>query len=188
LDSDTLAAIARAAALILHVNAALILIPICRNFISLLRRTPLNQIIQFDEGVAFHKATAWSIVFWTIIHIIAHMVNFIKLALADPQAKGSSQVFVAFLSANFATGPGITGWIMTACLAIMVFFARGGQRRAHFERFWYSHHLFIIFFILWQLHGMFCMIKPDRPPFCSWNQIGLFWVSASLLSPTLTSA
>jgi NADPH oxidase 2 len=180
LDSDILAAFARA--------AALILIPICRNFISLLRRTPLNQIIQFDEGVAFHKATAWSIVFWTIIHIIAHMVNFLKLALADPQAKGSSQVFVALLSANFATGPGITDWIMTTCLAIMVFFARDGQRRAHFERFWYSHHLFIIFFICWQLHGMFSMIKPDRPPFCSWNQIGLFWVSTSLLSPTLTSA
>jgi hypothetical protein len=23
---------------------------------------------------------------------------------------------------------------------------------------------------------MFCMIKPDRPPYCSWNTIGVFWV------------
>ncbi|KAF8531550.1 NADPH oxidase [Gautieria morchelliformis] len=167
--------IARSAALILHVDAAFILLPICRNFVSLLRRTPLNQIIQFDKNITFHQATAWSIVFWATVHIIAHMVNFAKLALADPDAKGAGPRVVAFLSINFATGPGITGWIMTVCLAIMVFFALERQRRAHFERFWYSHHLFIVFFVCWQLHGMFCMIQPDRAPFCSWNQIGLFW-------------
>ncbi|KAF8493536.1 NADPH oxidase isoform 2 [Gautieria morchelliformis] len=167
--------IARMAALVLHVDVIFILLPICRNFISMLRRTPLNQIIPFDKNITFHKATAWSMVFWTVIHILAHMVNFGKLAKADPQAKTASQIAVGFLAANFATGPGITGWIMTACLGIMVFFAIEKRRRAHFERFWYSHHLFILFFICWQLHGMFCMIKPDRPPFCSFNNIGVFW-------------
>ena len=57
------------------------------------------------------------------------------------------------------------------------------RRRASFEKFWYSHHLFIVFFICWQLHGMFCMIKPDRPPFCSFNNIGVFWVRSSLTDP-----
>jgi len=64
---------------------------------------------------------------------------------------------------------------MTACLFIMVFFAVEKRRRAKFEQFWYSHHLFIIFFICWQFHGMFCMIQPDRPPYCSFNNIGVFW-------------
>jgi len=167
--------IARAAALVLHVDIVFILLPVCRNFISLLRRTPLNQIIPFDKNITFHKATAWSIVVFTAIHVGAHMVNFTKLALADPDAKTGSAKFVVFLNANFATGPGVTGWIMTVALAIMVFFAIEKRRRANFEHFWYSHHLFIIFFICWQLHGMFCMIKPDRPPFCSWNSIGVFW-------------
>lgn len=122
---------------------------------------------------------------------------------------------VAFLEVNFTTGPGITGWIMTICLAVIVWFATENKRRAHFERFWYSHHLFIIFFINWQLHGVgvpylnpcrsflltpsrladvlphqvpllsFVILaaeahlisfhRPDRPPYCSYQQIGVFW-------------
>jgi NADPH oxidase 2 len=167
--------IARTAALVLHVDVIFILLPVCRNFISLLRRTPLNDIIPFDKNITFHKATAWSIVVGTVVHIVAHMVNFAKLAMADPNAKNAGQRIGSFLTANFLTGPGITGWIMTASLFIMVFFALEKRRRAHFEWFWYSHHLFIVFFINWQLHGMFCMIQPDRPPYCSSNTIGVFW-------------
>ncbi|KAK7062812.1 hypothetical protein VNI00_000305 [Paramarasmius palmivorus] len=148
---------------------------VCRNLISLLRRTPLNNIIPFDKSITFHKAAGWSIVVWTIVHILAHMVNFIRLALSDVNAKTTQQRVVAFLAANFTTGPGATGWIMTMCLAIMAFFATEKRRNLHFEWFWYSHHLFVLFFINWQLHGMFCMIRPDRPPFCSVNSTGVFW-------------
>ncbi|KAJ1301338.1 hypothetical protein OPQ81_003738 [Rhizoctonia solani] len=165
--------IARTAALVLHVDAAFILLPVCRNFISMLRVSPLGDIIPFDKNITFHKATAWSIVLFTIVHILAHMVNFTRLGLT--QTKQIGPLLVLFLQANFATGPGLTGWIMTAALGIMVYFAIEKRRRAHFERFWYSHHLFIVFFINWQLHGMFCMIKPDRPPYCNYNTIGVFW-------------
>ncbi|KAF8837003.1 NADPH oxidase B [Paxillus ammoniavirescens] len=167
--------IARAAALVLHTDVIFILLPVCRNFISLLRRTPLNQFIPFDKNITFHKATAWSMVFFTVIHIVAHMRNFQELAMLDPNAKTTAQRILVFLEANFTTGPGVTGWIMTACLAIMVWFAREKSRRANFERFWYSHHLFLLFFLAWQFHGMWCMIKPDREPFCSSNSIGVFW-------------
>jgi len=166
-------AFARTGALILHVDAAFILLPVCRNFISLLRRTPLNDIIPFDKNITFHKATAWSIVFWSAVHIIAHMFNFARLAIISGTT--TRERVVDFLLTNFTTGPGVTGWIMTVALGIMVWFAMEKRRRAHFERFWYSHHLFIVFFINWQLHGMFCMIKPDRAPYCSFNTIGVFW-------------
>ena len=68
---------------------------------------------------------------------------------------------------------------MTACLSSVasVFFSRDKLRKVHLERFCYSRDLFILLFINWQLHGMFCKIKPDRPPFCSFNTIGVFWVS-----------
>ncbi|KAH8109128.1 NADPH oxidase isoform 2 [Phellopilus nigrolimitatus] len=167
--------IARTAALVLHVDVIFILLPVCRNFISMLRRTPLNDIIPFDKNITFHKMVAWSIVFFSFVHIAAHMVNFAELAMADTDAKTTGQRVVAFIAANFVTGPGATGWIMTAALGVMVYFAIEKRRRAHFERFWYTHHLFIVFFINWQLHGMFCMIKPDRPPYCSFNTIGVFW-------------
>ena len=171
-------AFARTAALILHVDVAFILLPVCRNFVSLLRRTPLNDIIPFDKNITFHKATAWSIVFWTVVHVTAHMYNFVKLSMVS--STSSKDVFVDFLLMNFTTGPGVTGWIMLICLVLIVWYAMEKRRRANFERFWYSHHLFIVFFINWQLHGMFCMIKPDRPPYCSFNNIGVFWVCVFL--------
>jgi NADPH oxidase 2 len=168
-------AIARTAALVLHVDVIFILLPVCRNFISLLRRTPLNNIIPFDKNLTLHKATAWSMVVFTVVHIAAHMVNFYRLAMAAPSNFTAGQRVLVFLEANFTTGPGVTGWIMTAALFTMVYFAIEKRRRAHFEWFWYTHHLFLIFFINWQLHGMFCMIQPDRPPYCSYLTIGVFW-------------
>ncbi|KAF9078347.1 NADPH oxidase [Rhodocollybia butyracea] len=167
--------IARTAALVLHVDVIFILLPVCRNFVSFLRRTPLNTVIPFDKNLSLHKATAWSMVIFTVVHIASHMVNFYRLAMAAPSNTTSGQRVLIFLEANFTTGPGVTGWIMTTCLFIMVYFAIEKRRRVHFEWFWYTHHLFLVFFLNWQLHGMFCMIQPDRPPYCSFDTIGVFW-------------
>lgn len=167
---------ARTAALVLHVDVVFILFPICRNFISLLRQTPLNYFIPFDDNIKFHIATAWSIVFFSAVHIIAHMYNFTVLAIVLSKGTTTNPV-VQFLILNFATGTGMTGWIMTAALGVMVWFAVEKRRRrpnGGFEKFWYWHHLFIVFFICWQLHGMFCMIKPDNGV-CSYNVVGVFW-------------
>jgi NADPH oxidase 2 len=169
-------AFARTAALVLHVDVIFILFPVCRNFISLLRQTALNDIIPFDDSINFHIATAWSIVFFSVAHIIAHMWNFAKLAILLSSGTTTS-VFVEFLTLNFGTGTGITGWIMTACLGVMVWFALEKKRRrpnGGFEKFWYTHHLFIILFICWQLHGMFCLIRPDNNS-CDYNVVGVFW-------------
>lgn len=55
---------------------------------------------------------------------------------------------------------------MLAALMAMVATSIEKPRRANFERFWYTHHLFIVFFIFWSIHGAFCMIKTDSAPFC----------------------
>ncbi|KAJ7080583.1 NADPH oxidase [Mycena belliarum] len=170
--------IARATALVLHVDVVFILLPVCRNFISILRRTPLGDVVPFDKNIELHKATGWSIVVGSLVHTLAHIVNLYRLTMADTSARTTAARVGFFLSANFTIGPLITGWLMWVCLGTMAWFARGTHRRASgggFERFWYTHHLFIPFFVLWQLHGMFCMIQPDRPPYCSSNSIGVFW-------------
>lgn len=171
--------IARSAALVLHVDVIFILLPICRNFISMLRRTPLNDVIPFDKNITFHKSVAWSIVFFTAVHVGAHMVNFAILAKVKAANDSPGELIKEFLLVNFTTGPGLTGWIMTAALAAMVWFAMEKRRRrpnGGFEWFYYIHYVgMIIFFVNWQLHGMFCMIKPDTPPYCSYNTIGVFW-------------
>ncbi|CAB4421916.1 unnamed protein product [Rhizophagus irregularis] len=134
---------ARSAAVVLHFDAAVILFPVCRNLVSIVRQTPLNNVISFDENIEFHKAIA------------------------------KNGGVLMWLQLNFATGPGLTGYVMLISLFIMVATATQKARRAHFNRFWYLHHLFIPFFGAWAFHGAFCMIQPDREPKCS--DIASFW-------------
>ncbi|KAF2500503.1 hypothetical protein BU16DRAFT_248553 [Lophium mytilinum] len=159
--------IARSAALVLHVDIALLLFPVCRNFISMLRRTPLNGIIPFDKNITFHKLTAWSIVFFSWVHTIAHLNNVARLAAFNKIG------FKGFIKLNFLTGPGWSGYVLIITLMLIAWTAMEKQKKANFERFWYTHHLFVVFFIFWSIHGAFCMIKPDFAPFCS--GIGVFW-------------
>jgi NADPH oxidase 2 len=159
--------IARAAALVLHFDVALILFPVCRTLISLLRQTPLNTIVPFDKNLTFHKLVAYSIVFFTWVHTIAHWNNFAQLAAKNNLG------FVGWLKANFLTGPGWSGYVMLFALMTMLFTSIEKPRRANYERFWSVHHLFIVFFVFWSVHGAFCMIKADTAPFCFGT--GVFW-------------
>ncbi|CAK7265102.1 hypothetical protein SEPCBS119000_001333 [Sporothrix epigloea] len=164
--------IARSAALVLHFDVAMVLFPVCRTFISLARQTPLNGIVQFDKNITFHITTAWSIVFFSWVHTIAHWVNFAQVAI-----KNNLGVY-GWLLANFASGPGWTGYIMLIALMGMVITSVEKRRRANYERFWYTHHLFVIFFLFWSIHGAFCMIQPDFAPFCTsigTQAVGVFW-------------
>ncbi|KAJ7438229.1 ferric reductase NAD binding domain-containing protein [Mycena galericulata] len=170
--------IARSAAVVLHIDVIFILLPVCRNFISIMRRTPIGTVIPFDENITLHKATAWSIVIGSLVHTLAHVVNLYRLTMANTSAVTLGQRVTFFIVANFIIGPLWTGWLMWIALGVMVYYALEKRRRAPnggFEKFWYTHHLFIPFFLLWQFHGMFCMIKPDRPPYCSYRTIGVFW-------------
>jgi NADPH oxidase 2 len=110
---------------------------------------------------------AYSIVFFTWLHTFAHWNNFAQLAIKNKLG------FKGWLLANFKTGPGWSGYVMLFALMAMFFTSLEKARRANFERFWYTHHLFTIFFVFWSVHGAFCMIKPDTAPFCS--GIGVFW-------------
>ncbi|KAJ7627849.1 NADPH oxidase [Mycena polygramma] len=170
--------IARSAAVCLHIDVIFILLPVCRNFVSIMRRTPLATVIPFDENITLHKATAWSIVIGSLVHTLAHVVNLYRLTMADTSATTLGKKVTFFIVANFIIGPLWTGWLMWIALGVMVYYAMEKRRRrpnGGFEKFWYTHHLFIPFFLLWQFHGMFCMIKPDRPPYCSYRTIGVFW-------------
>ena len=160
-------AIARAAALVLHLDIALLLFPVCRTLISLLRQTPLNGIIQFDKNITFHKLIAWSIVFFSWVHTIAHWNNYAQLAIKNNLG------FKGWLLGNFVTGPGWSGYVMITVLMLMVVTSLQRFKHKNFERFWYTHHLFIVFFIFWSVHGAFCLIKTDLAPFCFGT--GVFW-------------
>ena len=126
------------------------------------------------------KAVAWSIVLFSLVQQVvslpsaaaepadltstrsvgAHVLNAWWIAV-EASAQLRSRV-ATFFEVNFTTGPGITGWIMSIALALMAWFAVEKRKKLHFERFWYSHHLFIVFFVAWQLHGVSRSVNPPR--------------------------
>ncbi|KAJ3043889.1 hypothetical protein HDV00_003927 [Rhizophlyctis rosea] len=148
---------ARAAANVINLNCALILLAICRNIISLLRITFLNRIIPFDKHIAFHMLIGWSIVFWTFVHIVAHYFNYLNVEKAVPDLTNARKL-------AFTSGPGVTGQVITVAFFLMVTATFDAVRRKHFEIFWFSHHLFIVFFGGLLMHGAFCFIKADLSP------------------------
>ena len=169
--------VARASAAVLRLNISLVLFSVCRKTISFLRPTFLNKIIPFDRNIDFHKLVGWTIVLFSALHVIAHALNFRNY---DEHTKEMDlHLSAEYLSFGHPTG--ITGMLMTATLFLMATSAYYKIRRPHFEIFWYTHHLFIIFFGLYVVHGSFCLIKQDVEPYCVPSTAWMYWVPAGSL-------
>ncbi|KAJ3291239.1 hypothetical protein HK104_006227 [Borealophlyctis nickersoniae] len=149
--------VARAAANVIQLNCAVLLFTVCRSIISVLRTTFLNNIVPFDKNITFHIFIAWCLVFWTYVHCIGHYFNYLNVQLAVPPSITDSRR-LAWMS-----GPGLTGQIITVSFFLMVTSAQNSVRRKNFELFWFTHHLFIVFFGGLLMHGAFCFIKRDLP-------------------------
>ena len=65
--------ISRGAALVLSVDATMILLPMCRNLMTWLR--PKVRSLPLDETQFFHRQVAYAMLFWTIVHVTAHYVK-----------------------------------------------------------------------------------------------------------------
>ncbi|KPI34746.1 Superoxide-generating NADPH oxidase heavy chain subunit A, partial [Cyphellophora attinorum] len=167
--------LARASAEVLSFDVALILLPMCRTILSYLRESPLNGIIPFDKNVTFHKLVGYSLVLFSIVHVAAHWNNLLKYA------RFYDGGFKEWLQLNFLTGPGWSGYLMILILLIMLLTAIDRSRNANYERFWYTHHLFTLFFVLFSIHGCFCILKKDTGECASTGSFYKYWVFGAVL-------
>ncbi|XP_052808719.1 cytochrome b-245 heavy chain-like isoform X2 [Mya arenaria] len=171
--------VARASAACLNLNCMLILIPVCRNLISFLRGSLKNcckKTIrrQLDKHITFHRYIAYMICIHTAVHIGAHVFNVERMVVAHD----GSELLLSLLSnlddnnpgqtyinpvrdgtqdpTLFAMTsiPGITGVLATLALILMVSSATETIRRSYFEVFWFTHHLFVVFFVCVGIHGI----------------------------------
>ncbi|XP_009995469.1 PREDICTED: NADPH oxidase 1 isoform X3 [Chaetura pelagica] len=173
---------ARASAKCLNFNSMLILLPVCRNLLSFLRgtcsccRRTLRK--QLDHNLTFHKLVAYALVLFTAVHTIAHLFNLerynqsqqatdrsLPAILSKMHLQGSkwlnpihsNQTTVEYVA--FTTIPGLTGVIITLALILMVTSSTEFIRRNYFEVFWYTHHLFIIYFAGLFIHGIAGLVR-----------------------------
>lgn len=164
---------AKGAAETLKFNMALILFPVCRNTITWLRSTRLSYFIPFDDNINFHKTIAGAILVAVILHVGDHIACDFPRIVRATEYDYNRYLFHYFQHKqptyfDLVKGPeGITGILMIILMAISFTLATRWFRRnlvklpkpfdrlTGFNAFWYSHHLFIIVYVLLVLHGIF---------------------------------
>uniref|UniRef100_A0ABM5FY60 NADPH oxidase 2 n=1 Tax=Pogona vitticeps TaxID=103695 RepID=A0ABM5FY60_9SAUR len=186
-------ALARAPAACLNFNCMLVLLPVCRNLLSFLRGSSACCSVrvrrQLDRNLTFHKLVAWMIALHTkkLVDARTKHEGDIQAALSDlGDHEGESYLNFArkrlenpdggFYVA-FTTLAGLTGVIITLCLILIITSSTKTIRRSYFEVFWFTHHLFVIFFIGLAIHGAGQIVRGQtrasldvhRPHICAEN-------------------
>ncbi|KAL1915921.1 uncharacterized protein VTP21DRAFT_6309 [Calcarisporiella thermophila] len=162
----------RGAGLALAFDLAFILLPVCRNLLRMLRWTRLKRFVDLDENIWLHKVTAWTMLFFTSIHVTAHYINFYTLDAVLRRLPA--------LSIHYSTWGGTTGHLMLLCMLLIYTTATPEIRRTSFESFWYTHHLAFFFLLLAMLHGYGCFVKTGTGECRGYNSWQFIIVSYSL--------
>lgn len=157
--------ISRGAGLVLSVDGAIILLPMCRNILRYVR--PKLKSIPLDESQWFHRQVAYSMLFWTPFHVIAHYTNFFNVEKTQIRK-------VTALQIHYEQVGGITGHVMLVCMLLMYTTAHHKIRQQSFESFWYTHHLFIPFFIGLYTHASGCFVRDTSDSFSPFDHDN-FW-------------
>ena len=147
---------------LLDVNCAFILFPEGRSFICYLynkstdqRRVSLllNFLLSFmplDSAIQWHKMMAFLIVIGAVFHTYAHYMHYGEVPYTYDQTYGATVW--------------ISGVIIIFCMQFLYCTSFADVRHGKFEMFWYTHHVFIIFFITILLHGQ----NSQNPNFWKW--------------------
>ncbi|XP_074317069.1 respiratory burst oxidase homolog protein A-like [Silene latifolia] len=183
---------AKGAAETLKLNMALILLPVSRNLLTWLRRSPwVSSIVPFNDNINFHKLIAGGIVIGVILHGGTH------LACDLPRISASNSfIFQRTFGNRFGnqqpsylqvlcTTEVATGIAMVILMAIAFSLATKMPRRRSpslpspirrvtgYNTFWYSHHLLIIVYILLIIHSMFLFLANNFVEKTTWMYLAV---------------
>ncbi|WZZ83786.1 hypothetical protein YC2023_104358 [Brassica napus] len=170
--------VAKGSAETLKFNMALILLPVCRNTITWLRtNSKLGSVVPFDDNINFHKVIAFGIAIGVGLHAISHLAcDFPRLLHAKYVEYEPVKKFFGDERPDnywwFVKGTdGWTGVTMVVLMVIAYALAQSWFRRNRtslpktlkrltgFNAFWYSHHLFVIVYVLLIVHSYFIYLS-----------------------------
>nr|OQO17266.1 hypothetical protein B0A51_14171 [Rachicladosporium sp. CCFEE 5018] len=146
----------RGAGLCLSVDTMIILLPMCRNLLRYVR--PKLSFLPLDESQWFHRQVAYTMLFWTAVHVGAHYVNFFNVERS--QVRKEAAVEIHYMQAG-----GITGHVMLLCMLLMYTTAHAKIRQQSYETFWYTHHLFVPFLLALYTHATGCFVRDSVQPY-----------------------
>ena len=162
--------LSRGTAELLNLNAMLILLMMCKHFLTLLRKTPARFAFPFDTTHELHIGIGIVFALLAVSHTCAHMCGIYRFAHADEEDINDLTVLFGDISPPKSVGgrwakllsnrSGITGILMVVCMIVAYPFAF--NRRKHFRRFWYSHHLLLVVLVLMCIHGTGELLEPTE--------------------------
>ncbi|KAL8117072.1 respiratory burst oxidase homolog protein B-like [Apium graveolens] len=184
--------IAKGSAETLKFNMALILLPVCRNTITWLRsRTKLGLVIPFDDNVNFHKVVSTGIAIGAGLHVSSHLsCDFPRLLHSTDNQYERMEHYFGHHRPNdywwFVSGTeGWTGMTMLVLMTIAFVLANPWFRQNRFNlpkmikrltgynAFWFSHHLFVIVYVLLIIHGTFIYLSEEWYTKTTWMYLAI---------------
>uniref|UniRef100_A0A8D2BAI1 NADPH oxidase 5 n=1 Tax=Sciurus vulgaris TaxID=55149 RepID=A0A8D2BAI1_SCIVU len=140
----------------LNFNCSFIAVLMLRRCLTWLRATWLAQVLPLDYAVQFHQLMGYTVVGLSLVHTVAHVVNFALLA----QSGASPFQFWELL---LTTRPGIawvyglaspTGVVLLLLLLLMVVCSSPCVRKSgHFQVFYWTHLSYLPLCLLLMMHG-----------------------------------
>eukprot|EP00736_Rhodelphis_marinus_P006387 Rmarinus@m.10599 len=129
---------------VLNFVCAFILVPVLRTVQSIANYTfsngfSLGRYLPLGKNYEFHIYIAVIIYVATAGHVFAHVINY--------------TISYDFVTNNDYDLAIYTGVLLTITMIFMYGAAAEEVRRANFETFWVSHHMFMLFWFLCLLHG-----------------------------------
>jgi len=146
----------RGAGLVLAFDGGLILLPMLRNIIRVIRPR-MTWLFPADENIWFHRQVAYSMAFWAMVHTTAHYVNFINVERSQLRKQLALEI-------HYTQPGGITGHFMLLIMVVMYTTAHQKIRKQCFEAFWYTHHLAFFFMIGLYAHATGCFVRDSVDP------------------------
>ncbi|XP_014018940.2 NADPH oxidase 4 isoform X3 [Salmo salar] len=128
-----------------------------------------------DKSKTFHVACGVAICVFSVVHVSAHLVNVVNFSVRY------SEDFPSLNVARYrgedprliilTTVPGITGILLVLILFLMFTASSYCIRVSNYEIFWYTHNLFIVFYIILIVHVVGGALKYQtnfeaHPPGC----------------------
>ncbi|XP_031835083.2 NADPH oxidase [Nomia melanderi] len=195
--------LARACGQCLNFNCSFILVLMLRQCITFLRTHSFNSVLPLDQHIYLHKVTGVLIGAFSVVHTLMHLLNFGTVVVYDEVLNFKNYTTYEWLLTSRPGRFGLVqgyanpiGIILVIILTIMTvcsmpFVRRGGC----FEIFYWSHLLYIPFWILTIFHGpnfwkwfigpgTLCLIEKVHRIAWTRSQLGKTYISSGLLLPS----
>ncbi|XP_075526678.1 NADPH oxidase [Dermacentor variabilis] len=146
--------VAREFGQLLNFVCAFTALPVLRHCVTWLRSHGAGRFLPLDSSIYYHKLTGWCIFVYSVLHTVAHVLNFVRLSKGDCHML-ALYLFTTHHDIGWVGGTAsLTGWVLLVVLTVMVVCSLPCLRRSgRFEVFYFTHLLYTVFWFVLVLHA-----------------------------------